>query len=115
MRPYRAAAGLGFLILASTACLAQSAPPAAPARRPQPSAAVPAPATNAGPVDLEATRKRFDTNSAKTAASDRKRDAKLKQSMGSICAGCEATPPAKRGRAARPAATAPEDEPSPAD
>lgn len=113
MRLYRTVASLGFLIVTSCACLAQSA---TAARQPQP-VAESSSTSGAGPVDLDATRKRFDVNSAKTADRDRKRDAKLRQSMGSICAGCEAAPPAKRSRATRPAPepSGREDETSPAE
>lgn len=109
MRPYRTAASLGILILMGGPGFAQPAP----ARRPQPAAD--SPSAPGAPVDLDATRKRFDANAARTADHDRKMDAKLKRSMGSICAGCEAASPAKRSRAARPAPPTPEDETSPAE
>lgn len=116
MRSSRTAAVLAILVLASSPCLAQSDPSMAQPRRRQPTAVDSAPVTGA-PVDLDATRKRFDANAAKTADRDRKRDAKLKQSMGSICAGCEAAPSARRTRAKQsmPDPTAAEDQTSPAD
>lgn len=116
MGPQRTAAALALLCLTSSACLAQAMPPATPMRQPRPAAApdpmVPDPTA---PVDLEATRKRFDANAAKTADTDRKRDSKLKQSMGSICAGCGPTSPGKRTRASHPSRRDAVDEADPAD
>jgi hypothetical protein len=111
MGPHRTAASLILLCLSGGPCLAQAAPSAPATRQPRPAAA-PDPTA---PVDLEATRKRFDANAAKTALSDRKRDLKLKQSMGSICAGCEPASPGKRTRVSRPSRRDAVDEADPAD
>lgn len=104
----RAAATLTFLCLINGPSLAQAVPPATATRQPSPTAAPNPTAT----VDLEATRKRFDANAAKTVDNDRRRDLKLKQSMSSICAGCDSAAPGKRTRVSRPSRP---DEADPAD
>jgi len=116
MGPHRTAAALTLLCLTGSACLAQAMPPATVMRQPRPAAAPDlAKPDPTAPVDLEATRKRFDANAAKTADTDRKRDSKLKQSMGSICAGCGPTSPGKRTRVSRPSRRDAVDEADPAD
>lgn len=107
----RAAAALTLLCLTSSPCLAQAMPPATATRQPRP-AGPPDPTTT---IDLEATRKRFDANAAKTADSDRRRDLKLKHSMGSICAGCRPASPGKPTRVSRPSRQEAVDEADPAD
>lgn len=93
-----AAAALGVLALLGGRAAAQ--PPLV--RQPRPATAPPAPVTNGQPVDLDATRKQFDTNAAKQAEADRKRDAKLSHSMRSICEGCGGAVAVRPARAAKP-------------
>lgn len=107
----RAAAAFTVLCLTGGPCLAQAVPPAPATRQPRPAVA-PDPAA---PVDLEATRKRFNANAAKTADTDRKRDLKLKRSMGAICAGCGPASPGKRTRVSRPTRRDGVDEADPSD
>lgn len=114
MRPQILAA-LALLTLAGGA-LAQSPPIPAQARQPRPAGAAAETMLGTQPADLEATRKRFEANSAKTAEGDRRRDAKLNQSMRSICAGCGGTTAVKHARAPKPTGRVREDElASPAD
>ena len=99
MRSRAAATAFALLSLTSGA-LAQTAQPTMPHRQPRAGTApAPAPAAkpDAGPSDMEATRKRFEANAAKQTEADRKRDAKLNHSMRSICGGCDA-PSANRPR-----------------
>jgi len=97
MRSHALATAFALLILTGGA-LAQTAQPAMPHRQPRTTGAPETAATpDAGASSLEATRKRFEANAAKQTESDRKRDAKLNNSMRSICAGCDA-PSAKRAR-----------------
>jgi hypothetical protein len=98
-----AAAALGVVTLVSGSAAAQTAQPPH-IRQPRPATAPTAPGAGTQPVDLDATRKQFDRNAAKQAEADRKRDAKLSHSMGSICDGCGGTAAAKPARAAKPRA-----------
>lgn len=106
MHPRLTVAALGGLFLVIGGACAQTAPVPGHVRQPRPivapSAVAPSSAAETPSIDLDATRKRFDKNSAKQAEADRKRDAKLNQSMRSICAGCDGARTSKPARAAKP-------------
>lgn len=92
------AAALAILALTGGA-RAQTAQAEPQLRQPRPT--VPAPNAAAPPIDLEATRKKFDAEATKRATGDRRRDAQLNHAMRTICQGCDGTAPARRAPSAR--------------